>query len=534
MLKLKRDEILANDIQKATSGERILVIDDSDQIRNFIVNQILKPNGFIVDTARDGESGLKKALSSPYPDLICLDYEMPRLNGLQVLQSLHEKKSNIPVILITSHGSEQVASQVFHLGARDYLIKPFDVDEMLDAIKRALAEVRLRRERDAILENFIDTNRELESRVRDLNVLHKISHTVTALLDLSELVTRIVEAALYITGAEESAIFVLSENPGDAQVKLQAARQRGQENNSSAVSEKAQQAAQQAIASGSPAFTASSMFVPLVAAGQVLGALGVSNSVTARFMTDHDRQMLQSLSDYTAITIQNATLFQQVRLSKEREKKQLRSLFEQYVAPRVVDRLLQNPQAASPGGVRQPTSILFADIRGFTGIAEQLPPEQLMPLLNRYLAAAATAVLDQDGTLDKFMGDAVMALFNAPLPQPDYALAAIRAALKIQEAVNLVHKQLPLALHMRFGIGIASGEAVVGNIGTTRLMNYTALGDCVNIARRLQETALGGQIIINARTVELTQAYILTRPLGKMQLKGRAAAVEIFELVGLR
>ena len=532
MLKLKRDEILANDIQKATSGERILVIDDSEQIRNFISQQVLKPYGFVVDTARDGEAGLQKALSAPFPDLICLDYEMPKLNGLQVLQALYDKQSKIPVILITSHGSEDIASQVFHLGARDYLIKPFAVQDMLEAVTRALAEVRLRRERDAILENFIETNRELETRVRDLNVLHRISHSVTAVLDLSELVTRIIDAALYITGAEESVIFVLSEERNE--VKLQAARLRGQEHNSSVVSEKARLGAQQAIQSGKPAFTASSMFVPLIASGQVLGALGVSNSVTARFMTDHDRQMLQSLSDYTAITIQNAHLFQQVQLSKEREKKQLRSLFEQYVSPRVVDRLLQNPQAAAPGGTRQPTSILFADIRGFTGMAEQLPPEHLMPVLNYYLAAAATAVLDQDGTLDKFMGDAVMALFNAPLPQPDYALAAIKAALEIQTGVELVHKQLPAALHLRFGIGIASGDAVVGNIGTARLMNYTALGDCVNIARRLQETAQGGQIFINARTYELTREHIKVRPMGSLQPKGRAGAVEIFELMGLR
>jgi class 3 adenylate cyclase/DNA-binding response OmpR family regulator len=492
---------------------------------------VLRPKGFVVDVASDGEIGLRKALASPTPDLIFLDYEMPRLNGMQVLQALHGKNSAIPVILITSHGSEQVASQVFHLGARDYLIKPFEVEELLDSVERALSEVRLRRQRDTILATFVDTNRELESRVRDLDVLHKISHSVTALLDLSALVTRIVDAALYITGAEESAIFVLSESPN--KVNLQAARLRGHRQNSSKVSEKARQIAEQAILSGKPAFTASSMFVPLIAAGQVLGALGVSNSVTARFMTDHDRQMLQSLSDYTAIAIQNAHLFEQVRLSKEREKKQLRNLFEQYVSPRVVERLLKNPQAAFPGGVRQPASILFADIRGFTGFAEQIPPEQLMQVLNHYLSAAASAVLDQDGTLDKFMGDAVMAIFNAPLPVSDYALAAIRAAIRIQENVSRVHAQLPAHLHLHFGIGIASGEAVVGNIGTTRLMNYTALGDCVNIARRLQETAQGGQIIINALTYELTRDQIKVRPLGSMQLKGRAAAVEIFEVLGL-
>ncbi len=532
MPKLFRDETRVGDIPRVSSGERILVIDDSDQIRNFVVDQILKPHGFVVDIARDGEAGLRKALAVPRPDLICLDFEMPKLNGLQVLQALHAKNNKIPVILITSHGSEEVASEVFHLGARDYLIKPFTVDEMLEAVERALSEVRLRRERDELLVKFVDTNRELETRVRDLNVLHKISHSVTALLELPELVTRIVEAALYITGAEESAIFVLPE--ASTQIKLQIARHRGQNTNTLEISEKAQSAAQQAIASGVPVFTASSMFVPLVSAGQVLGALGVSNSVTARFMTDHDRQMLQSLSDYTAITIQNAYLFQKVQLSKEREKKQLRSLFEQYVSPQVVNRLLQNPQAAAPGGVRQPISILFADIRGFTSLAEQLPPEQLMPLLNQYLASAAAAVLDEEGTLDKFMGDAVMALFNAPLPQPVYALCAIRAALKIQESVNRVHAGLPASMHLRFGIGIASGEAVVGNIGTIRLMNYTALGDCVNIARRLQESALGGQIIIDAPTYEMTREHIQVLPMMNIQLKGRAAAVQVYELTGLR
>lgn len=531
MLRTKRDEMLANDLKKATSGERILVVDDSAEIRKFISESILKPNGFQVDIASDGAEGLRKALGTPAPDLIFLDYEMPKLSGIQVLEALREKRSDIPVILITSHGSEQIAVQAFQLGLRDYLIKPFTVEEMLNSISHALTKARLRRERDTILNNFVETNRQLEERIRDLSVLHKISHSITALLDYAELLKRIVEAAIYVTGAEEGVIFVTGETP--KQIHLQAAKRRGQEQNSPAASEKAEQAARRAILSGVSVFTASSMFVPLIVGEQILGALGVSNSVTARFMTDHDRQMLQSLSDYTAIAIQNARLFQEVHLSKEREKKTLRNLFEQYVSPRVVERLLKNPQLASLGGVRQPTAILFADIRGFTSFAEQAQPELLMQVLNRYISAAATAVLEQDGTLDKFMGDAVMAIFNAPLPQPDYALYAIKAALRIQEAVVQVHQELPASLHMQFGIGIASGEAVVGNLGTAQLMNYTALGDCVNIAKRLQEAAHGGQIIINAKTYELVRDWVRVNPLGAIQLKGRATAIEIYELAGL-
>jgi adenylate cyclase len=154
-------------------------------------------------------------------------------------------------------------------------------------------------------------------------------------------------------------------------------------------------------------------------------------------------------------------------------------------------------------------------------------------VLNRYMAAAATAVLQQDGTLDKFLGDGVMAIFNAPLPQPDHALQAVRAALAIQQSVTKVHRELPEPLHLRFGIGLSSGQAVVGNIGAAQLMNYTAVGDCVVVAKRLQETARGGQILLDNRIYDLVRGCVQTNPLGVMELKGRATPETVHELVGL-
>jgi class 3 adenylate cyclase/CheY-like chemotaxis protein len=513
------------------SGEQILVIDDSQQTRDFVVGYILTPNGYKADVARDGAEGLRKAQGNPPPDLIILDLEMPKMTGIQVLEALREKRLNIPAILMTFHGSEQIAVQVFRLGVRDYVIKPFAVEDMLAAIERALAEARLRRERDALMTKLIQANRQLGLRVRDLNALHGIGRSVTALLDHDGLLTRVVEAALYITGAEEGALFLIDEDK--RQLHEQTVMHRSNGHSQQTAGEKAQRFARQAIRTVQPVSAPAVIYVPLVVGAKVLGALGVNNMITARYFSEHDEHMLQAIGDYAAIAIQNTRLFRELEASKEREKQQLRNLFEHYVSPRVVERLIASPQLASLGGVRQAITVMFADIRGFSPFVERTQPEILMQVLNRYMAVAATAVLEQDGTLDKFMGDGVMAIFNAPLPQSDHALRAAKAAFNLQQSIAQVHRELPEPLRLQFGIGISSGEAVVGNIGAAQMMNYTAIGDCVNLAKRLQEAAQGGQTFLDARTFELVRGRFHTQPLGPVELKGRAAPEAVYDLVGL-
>jgi class 3 adenylate cyclase/FixJ family two-component response regulator len=515
---------------KNMSQERVLVVDDSQQTRDLVVGYVLAPNGYRCEVARDGAEGLRKAMDMN-PDLIIMDLEMPKMTGLEMLEALHEKRVNIPSIMMTFHGSERVAVQAFRLGVRDYVIKPFDVDDMLASIERALAEARLRRERDALTTKLIQANRQLETRVRDLNALHGIGRSVTALLDHDGLLTRVVEAALYVTTAEEGAIFLLDDAQRQLLEHVVLRRSGGRVPHAS--SEAPLQFARQAIRNLQPATSGSVMCVPLVVGGKVLGALGVNNGSLPRPFNDDDQQMLQALGDYAAIAIHNSRLFAQVRASKEREKQQLRNLFEHYVSPRVVERLIASPQTAVLGGARQTVTVLFADVRGFSSFVEQTQPEVLMQVLNRYLAAAATAVLGADGTLDKFMGDGVMALFNAPLPQPDHALRAAKAAWAIQQSVDQVHQDLPPSLHLRFGIGICSGDAVVGNIGAAQLMNYTAMGDCVNVAKRLQEAARGGQILLDAKSYDLVRGQVRVSPIGPITFKGRAAPEVAFELLGI-
>ncbi len=154
--------------------------------------------------------------------------------------------------------------------------------------------------------------------------------------------------------------------------------------------------------------------------------------------------------------------------------------------------------------------------------------------LNYHLSLGAQAVLNHEGTLDKFMGDAIMAFFNAPLPQPDYALRAVAAAVEMQSRLAARVKTVPLHLRLQFGVGIACGEAVVGNIGTAQLMNYTAIGHSVNLARRLQEAAKGGQILIDENTYQAVQHHVRARALDAIDVKGFSAPVPVYEVLGLR
>ncbi len=175
------------------------------------------------------------------------------------------------------------------------------------------------------------------------------------------------------------------------------------------------------------------------------------------------------------------------------EKKRLeaqRRLFERMVSPAVIRQL--NPDQLQLGGTRSQITALFADIRGFTHFSEQVTPEELVSILNRYLAAAADAVLAQEGTIDKFLGDAVMAWFNAPIPQPDHTLRAVQAALDLRSRIESLSQELQPEQRLSFGVGIHFGDAVLGLVGTEKRLEYTAIGDSVNTAKRIQENSKGG------------------------------------------
>jgi class 3 adenylate cyclase len=211
----------------------------------------------------------------------------------------------------------------------------------------------------------------------------------------------------------------------------------------------------------------------------------------------------------------------------------IRQTFERYVPVHVVEQLLANPTEVSLGGRQQEVTALFADLRGYTTLSESLSVEELVDVLNGHLTVAARAVLAYEGTISQYAGDLVMAIFNAPLAQSDHALRAARAAQKLQADVASYHALLPAHLRMEFGIGIASGPAVVGNIGAYELLHYTAIGDTINLAQRLEEMAPGGHIFMTERTCRLLGCGAQVECRGPVAVRGRSEPVSIYALVDL-
>jgi class 3 adenylate cyclase len=283
--------------------------------------------------------------------------------------------------------------------------------------------------------------------------------------------------------------------------------------------EQRQRLLSQALRERQPAESDQAIALPLLVKGRPAGVLEVRRNLGV--FAERDRWLLRSLATQLSVSLENARLYRQID-----------QLFRQYMPASVATALLSDPAQAALGGAEREISVLFGDLRGFTSLSERLSPPELVQLLNRYYGAASQVVLDQGGTIDKFMGDAMMALFNAPAHQPDHALRACRAALAMQKAIAPIAAESPDL--PRFGIGITTGSALVGNIGSEAIRNFTAIGDTVNLASRLQSRAEGGQVLINSSTYNLVREAVVAQPLGQIQVKGKQEAVEVYVLLDVR
>lgn len=334
------------------SGEKVLVIDDRKENVEFVVDYVLVPHGYQPVTAEDGEEGLHKALTEK-PDLILLDMQMPRMTGLEVLEALKAEGVEIPVIIMTFHGSESLAVKVFRLGVKDYVIKPFKVEEMLVSIEKALTEVRLRRERDELAARLMQANRQLEQRLKELNTLYGIGRSVSALLDLEKLLSRAVEAAVYITGAEEGSVLLV--DPATDELYMRAARGFDEKYARGFRLKVDDSMAGEVLRSGQPLviekmadnykiktayLVKSLMYVPLKVEDRVIGILGVDNRVSERTFSNYDLFMLSALADYMAIAIENARLFNEVENQKSKLEAILTGVGEPVIVTDSANRLL--------------------------------------------------------------------------------------------------------------------------------------------------------------------------------------------------
>ncbi|HVZ81743.1 MAG TPA: adenylate/guanylate cyclase domain-containing protein [bacterium] len=219
-----------------------------------------------------------------------------------------------------------------------------------------------------------------------------------------------------------------------------------------------------------------------------------------------------------------------------REKEVIKGAFSKYVTKSVVDRILQHQDGLKLGGEKKTVTVFFSDIRGFTPMSEVLTAEQVVHILNEYFTAMTAIIFKYEGTLDKFMGDAIMAVYGAPIDFPDHAERAVLAALEMSEKMKELQAKWRSEgkREVNIGIGINTGEVVVGNIGSNERMEYTAIGDNVNLTQRLESVAEKGQILISSATYEKVKHKVDAVMLDPIKVKGKAEKVVAYSVIGLK
>jgi adenylate cyclase len=232
---------------------------------------------------------------------------------------------------------------------------------------------------------------------------------------------------------------------------------------------------------------------------------------------------------YTAISLQHYVV-------EEREKRKIRNAFGLYLSPSLADMVSERPDMLALGGEKRDLTVLFSDIRGFTTMSERLEPEMLVELLNEYLGAMTEVIFSHDGMLDKYIGDAIMAVWGAPLPQPDHAARACRAALGMVARLETLNEQWRQRgwPKMEVGVGLNTGPMVVGNMGSVRRLSYTVIGDNVNLGSRLEglNKLYGSSVIASETTVQEAADVVTARELDLVRVKGKRLPVRIFQILG--
>jgi adenylate cyclase len=379
-----------------------------------------------------------------------------------------------------------------------------------------------------------------------LQMLLGVSQKLSAELDLDRLLRTVVDTTFEIMSVDRVTIVLLHEDSGELVPTI--ARSRVGEAQAvqipRSIADKVLQERVAVVSQNAPAderFRGQSILIqrvrsamcsPLMASGdEVLGLLYVDNLTATNTFTDEDLQFLVAFSGLAAIGIKNSRYAEQIR-----REALVRSNFERYFAPNVAADIAQRGEAIRQGGERRPTTVLFSDIRGFTAIAEAMGPDAIARFLSEYFSEMVEVIFEHGGTLDKFIGDAVMALWGAPIAHVDDPDRAVRAAIGMQRAIGRLNERWVAQGRPEIGVGIGinHGEVFAGNIGSHRRLEYTVIGDAVNVAARLCAEAGPGEILVSEELLRVVRDQLSCDYLPEMALKGKAHTVQVYRVRGIQ
>ena len=392
----------------------------------------------------------------------------------------------------------------------------------------------------------------LQRKANILTALYEMSKTLSSVFDLEAIFSKATDVIFRSTPADRVVALLAegngSDNPEDVKLNPIAMRARDESLNNHArklsigrtitrkvmrdrVALLSQDAASDEQFAGVDSIVSqgvrSTICAPLVGESRVHGAIYADRLDPFAAFKPDDLELISAVAAQTAIAVENARAHE--RLAREEVA---RANYSRFLPEYVVKQMLENPESFKLGGVNQTITVLFADIRGFTSISEHTQPEKIVGLLNRYFSAMTDIIFAHGGTLDKYLGDGLMALFGAPTTTPEDASNALNAAVAMQRRLLGINTELKQEgfLEIGVGIGLHTGEVTVGYIGSERRSEYTAIGDSVNTAARLESNARGGEILISDATAKAARTRYKLQPREAITVKNREQPVVLWEV----
>ena len=394
--------------------------------------------------------------------------------------------------------------------------------------------------------------KELRRKAKILDLLYEMSRTIGTVFDLKEIFIKATDLIFRGTPAERVVALIAEESPSgkishdsllpiavrarDAKMeystgKMSVSRTITQKVMRERVALLSQDASADAEFSGAESIVLqgvrSTICAPLITESNVHGVIYADRLNPFSAFSQSDLELISAVAAQTAVTVE--TVKAHKRLAREEVA---RANYSRFMPEYVVKQLLENPGSFKLGGVNQTITILFADIRGFTAISEREKPEKVVGLLNRYFTAMSEIIFARGGTLDKYIGDGLMAIFGAPNATPEDAKNAVETAAAMQKRIATLNRELESEgfSSINVGIGLHTGEATIGYIGSEQRSEYTAIGDTVNLASRLEANARGGQILISDATARASGNSFNLTPQKPLTVKNRLQPVSLFEV----
>lgn len=394
--------------------------------------------------------------------------------------------------------------------------------------------------------------KELRRKAQVLDLLYEMSRTIGTVFDLKEIFVKATDLIFRGTPADRVVALIAAETPDGkiltdnlSPIAVRARDARMEESAESlsisrTITQKvmrekvallSQDVAADAELSGAESVilqgVRSTVCAPLITESNVHGVIYADRLNPFSAFSPNDLELISAVAAQTAVTVETAKAHK--RLAREEVA---RANYSRFMPEYVVKQLLENPDSFKLGGVNQTITILFADIRGFTAFSEREKPENVVGLLNRYFTAMSEIIFAHGGTLDKYIGDGLMAIFGAPTATPDDAQNAVKTAAAMQSRIVVLNQQLEAEGFSRIsvGIGLHTGEATVGYIGSEQRSEYTAIGDAVNLASRLESNARGGQILISEATARASGNLFELTAQAPLKVKNRSQPVSLFEV----